>query len=1236
MKRRLLIVAAVLAAVALALTVLLTSEAALRWVFARAVARAPGELRVQELHGNLLGPIRARGLVYRDADAELHIGELALDWRPAALLRATWHIKRLELDEVQWRQRRAPASTTPAPRLALPFAVEVDAARLTHLTYTPGAGSPVTFARAELAGRWRGTRVQLAQFALETEHFSIATAGQLDLTPPYQIDVELRWSVRVPTLAPLAGHGWLRGDSRLATEQQFAPPWDAQLNASVTDLFGAMNWNATLATADLDPSAWHPGWPAVRLRARIEAQGDYRHVIARGRVGFTYTGRSFDGDFRINASDAAVTLEAFELHERDGDATMSATGTWQPGAAAPFALRGTWQALRWPLDGQPQARSPRGSFEINGGIDRYRFELDGVLESARLGRLALRSHGDGNRDGLTTAADAQWLDGRLTASGQVYWAPELRWQLQLAGRDLNPGVLYPDWPGRLALRAESHGRYGERLNAALTIEELSGTLRNKPWRLAGGITAEGDHYSLRALELRAGTSRLQAAGRIDNQWQCQWQLAAPDLADLLPQASGSIDASGGVTGARRQPRVTARVNARALAWRNDRATALNADVDLDLADHVDSHITLQADGLRARGRAIDHVELMAQGRLSEHRLRASVRLADAYARLEAAGALQTQRWHGTLLDSEVGNARAGSWRQREAAGLEIGRDTFSLAPLCLAQDTRHVCVDGAWRVSAGGHMNARVAGVPLAVFEPWIGDDARLEGRVTGQTRLVVAADGGLDGELTLAVGAGALRLGNANEAATAIGFDGMTLRARVAADRLEAAAVLALTGAGSANAELGMPFAPFKPKPAGERALHGTVRAQLDQLELFTVLMPQLLQPRGRLQLQAELGGTLDAPEVRGEARLEQGHAGVASLGITLDDVRVSARSIDARRIAIQAEARSGPGTLDVDGHVDIGADVPWRAQLQLRGQDFEAIHLPEYTLIGSPDLRLSAHPGAVELDGTVRVARALIAPRTLRAGAQRSPDVVVLGGGPEVRAEQTAVTADVRVVLGQQVRVATYNVTALVEGDVTVRDRPGQPTTASGELRVTRGTYRAYGKDLDIDRGRLTFTGGAVDDPEVDLRAVRHVENVTVGIQASGRLQNPEVSLFSDPALDQTNILSYIVFGTPAQQSGGAENAWLAQAVSALTLAGGEQLARGVGGAVGIEDVRIASDATGGTSLMLGSYLSPRLYVSYGIGLFETGNSLRLRYDLTEHWQVQTDTGTNTGADILYKIER
>ncbi|HSB25458.1 MAG TPA: translocation/assembly module TamB domain-containing protein, partial [Burkholderiaceae bacterium] len=774
---------------------------------------------------------------------------------------------------------------------------------------------------------------------------------------------------------------------------------------------------------------------------------------------------------------------------------LSATGAWQPGdAAAPFALRGTWQALRWPLTGEPQARSPQGSFAAQGTINRYRFDLEGMLDLAYLGRLTLHSRGDGDREGLAiAAAEAQWLDGQLTASGQVHWTPELRWQLQLAGRDLDPGVLHPDWPGRLALHAASHGHYGKRLDAELRIEELAGTLRNKPWRLTGGASISGEQYTLEALELRAGGARLQATGRVDKQWELAWQLAAPDLADLLPNSSGGVSASGRLSGARQQPYVNAQLSARSLAWRDDRAAVLDATVELDLADRVDSRITLQVEELRARGLDLDHVEFNAQGRLADHRLRASARRADAHARLEAAGGLQARQWRGTLLNSDVGNARVGAWRQREPVAIEVGRDAFALALLCLEQNAYHACVDGTGRAAHGGRASMQLAGVPLAVLEPWVGAGVRLEGRVTGQTRLAVATDGGLDGDLALDVGAGALRLDEAGEAATAVEIDGITLRARAAADRLQTTATLTLTGAGAAHAELDMPFAPFKAKPANDHALRGTLRAQFDELGLLAIFAPELLQPRGHLQLQVELGGSLESPEVRGEARLEQGRAGVAGLGITLEDVRASARGDNAHRIVVRAEARSGPGTLNVDGQIELGTEAPWHTQLQLRGQNFEAVHTPGYMLIVSPDLRLRAQP------------------RTLRAGAQTSPDVVVLGAGPEARAGQVAVNANVHVLLGRQVRVMTSNIDAYVEGDVFVHDTPAKPTTASGELRVTRGIYRAYGKDLDIDRGRLIFTGGAVDDPEVDLRAVRRVENVTAGIQARGRLQKPEVTLFS-----------------------------------------------------------------------------------------------------------------------------
>jgi translocation and assembly module TamB len=1141
-KRTLLVLAAILTALAFGLTVLITSDGALRWVFARIAALAPGELRVETLQGNLLGPIHARDIVYRDTHTDLHIGELVLDWQPAALLRATFRITRLDVEDVQLHRRSAPAGTASPPRFVLPMRVELDAARLTHAALSLDKGEPVTLVRAELRGHGLGTSLRLEKLELEAERYAISSSGSLELKPPYRVDLDLHWSVHAPSLAPVSGHGWVRGDSReLVTEQQLAPPWGTRLKGTVSDVFGISRWQATLTTDGLNPAAIQKSWPVAALRAELDAEGDLRHLAAHGRIGVSHAGQVLDGEVRVRAAESGVTLETLTLRERDGEAMATVLGTWQPGATEPLALKGTWKSLRWPLTDTLQALSPRGHLTFDGSFQHYRLGLDGMLE-------------------------------------------------------------------------------------------LAGSVRTRSLHVTGDLTAAGEQYTLQGFSLSAGQAKLTASGSVNQRWALAWQLTAPNLGEALPDASGQVTASGRLSGARQQPMIGMQISARDFAWRDNRMAKLDSTLELDLADQTDSQLTWQSDGLRVRDIVLDRLEFMAHGRRRDHQLSTSLRSADMDARLQASGGLTDRRWRGSLLGSEYGNSRIGRWHQREAATIEIGGDAFALAPLCLDQETHHVCVNGAWRQKQGGQASVQLAGAPLALLELLIGE-AQFEGRVDGQSHLTVKANGDLDGELDLATGAGTVQLGDAT---SAIGFDQISFKATAAADRLQMKAALTLTKAGTAQAELAMPFAPFKAGPAGDQGLRGMLRAQLNELEWLTLFVPELLQPRGRLQLQAELGGRVEQPEVRGEATLEAGRAGIAGLGITFEDVRASVRSDGTRRMIVQAEGRSGPGTLKIDGHVELGTETPWRAQLQLQGQEVEAIHLPEYTLTGSPDMRFKIQPRALELEGTMNVTRALVAPRALRAGVKSSPDVVVLGAGPEAREERTAVTANVRVILGKQVRVTTYNVDAFVEGDMTLYDKPGQPTTASGELRVERGTYRAYGKDLDIDRGRLIFTGGPVDDPDVDLRAVRRVENVTAGIQARGRLQKPEVTLFSEPPLDQTNILSYIVFGTSAQQSGSAENAWLAQAVSALALATGEGVMRGVGGAIGIEDVRIASGAGGSTSVMLGTYLSPRLYVSYGIGLFETGNSLRLRYDLSEHWQIQTDTGKNTGADILYKIER
>jgi len=213
-------------------------------------------------------------------------------------------------------------------------------------------------------------------------------------------------------------------------------------------------------------------------------------------------------------------------------------------------------------------------------------------------------------------------------------------------------------------------------------------------------------------------------------------------------------------------------------------------------------------------------------------------------------------------------------------------------------------------------------------------------------------------------------------------------------------------------------------------------------------------------------------------------------------------------------------------------------------------------------------------------------------------------------------------------------------LSGQLAVQDVPGHATTGRGQI-VVDGTYKAYGQDLKIEQGRLLFAGTPIDNPGLDLRATRSGfadADVTVGLQVRGTALVPVLTVFSQPAMEQSDALSYLVAGKPMSQLKSGEGDAVGSAARALGTAGGDLLAKSIGTRMGLDDVGVAdSSAVGGAALTVGKYLSPRLYLSYGVGLFTPGEVVTLRYRLTRLFNVEIQNGTlSSRAGINYKVEK
>lgn len=173
-------------------------------------------------------------------------------------------------------------------------------------------------------------------------------------------------------------------------------------------------------------------------------------------------------------------------------------------------------------------------------------------------------------------------------------------------------------------------------------------------------------------------------------------------------------------------------------------------------------------------------------------------------------------------------------------------------------------------------------------------------------------------------------------------------------------------------------------------------------------------------------------------------------------------------------------------------------------------------------------------------------------------------------------------------------------------------------------------------ITRGRLIFNG-LVTRPNLDVVALRTSGDVKAGVTVSGTPQSPEVKLYSEPPMPDTDILAYMVFGHPLGSDKEQSSAVLQAAGVLLSQGESVALQEKMKQSLGIDvlDVESGGGDLSRSMLTIGKYLTPRLFISYGQSLFDEGGLFRIRYSLSRRWEVETQSGEQTGGDLFYKIE-
>jgi translocation and assembly module TamB len=234
--------------------------------------------------------------------------------------------------------------------------------------------------------------------------------------------------------------------------------------------------------------------------------------------------------------------------------------------------------------------------------------------------------------------------------------------------------------------------------------------------------------------------------------------------------------------------------------------------------------------------------------------------------------------------------------------------------------------------------------------------------------------------------------------------------------------------------------------------------------------------------------------------------------------------------------------------------------------------------------------------------------------------------------------VNTSVELRLGDDVRYSGLNLDTTVAGGLRLATEPNRSAVATGTLRLA-GTYDAYGQKLALERGELLFNG-PLDNPGLDVSAVRTIDTVRAGVELSGTLREPTTRVFSEPPMSEADALSYLLFGRPATSAADGFESEQASTLQAAALSLGLQQAlpvvQRIGSTLGLDELSVQSTATDAGALMAGKYLSPRLYVRYSYGLFNRIGGLLLRFKVNERLSLETRSGDQQSMDLLYTVEK
>lgn len=610
----------------------------------------------------------------------------------------------------------------------------------------------------------------------------------------------------------------------------------------------------------------------------------------------------------------------------------------------------------------------------------------------------------------------------------------------------------------------------------------------------------------------------------------------------------------------------------------------------------------------------------------------------------------------------------GHYSLEKPTSLTLNPEHMKAEALCFRAEGKHkICFDGDWYSANHFKLSATAPDFPIDRFNTLKKDDLTVSGLFSTKIDLQQTPTKAFTAHAKIHLTPGTIELPG-NVEIHHLKYNGGDLIANMSPAGTVANLDINFVKQSHLKGQLAIDklkhFNVFKPS----LAIRGLIDWRLDSIDFVQSLLPNIDNLRGKIDTQFKIAGTLSAPKVTGAGQVNAASFNVPALQSHLHDLTLKAKA-SGQRIDFNATAKAGTGDLNIDGNTDFSS-TSLLTKINIQGEKALLINLPQAKVYASPDINLELDKNSLTIRGDINIPSGEIRSYQFSDTESLPDDVVIID--PKTKKPQNesdfTITSDINLNFGDNINIEVEGLKAKLNGQLNIKDEPQKPTTASGQLSIVNGSFELYGTKFSITRGKLNYHGGPISNPGLNIRAIRSFDSlnsgtdhlgadkVIFGVTITGTAKKPQYQLFAEPGnYSQADILAYLFTGQPLSQAGESQAKLLLQAASLVNIGGEGKLSNlrnEIKDTLGLSllDIETTSDidkkanrSIQHTALVLGKYLSPKLYIRYSFDILDHSNKLNIRYIFNKNWSIQTESTTSTtgntfdnGVDVLYTIER